>query len=332
MREPASALEPADLAKPDTPRERIAYLMYAAVERAAMALPEPWGRRLFDLGGTAAYYVAPRARGVIERNLSRVLGKAGTPEILRAASKEAFRSYARYWFDAFRIRVLSDQEFLGRMRIDGDENLAEAMEAGRGAIVALPHMGNWDVAGRWVHVRGWKIAAVAELLRPERLFQLFVDHRRAMGLRIVPLYDDRRAGEELVRLLAENHVVALVSDRNLKGKGVEVDMFGEARRIPPGPALLSLASGAPLLPCAVYDSDEGWVIQIGPPLQIERTDSLREDVTTLTRALAERFERAISAAPTQWHMFQPAWPVDENGARPDRTSAGGAATAGRSPG
>jgi lauroyl/myristoyl acyltransferase len=321
--EPASALEPADLAKPETPRERIAYLMYAGVERAATTLPESWGRRLFHFAGAAAYYVAPRARGVIERNLSRVLGKAATTEVLRAASKEAFRSYARYWFDAFRIAVMSDEEFMGRMRIDGDENLAEAMEAGRGAIVALPHMGNWDAAGRWVHLRGWKIAAVAELLRPERLFQLFVDHRRAMGLKIIPLYDDRRAGEELVRLLSENHVIALVSDRNLKGKGVEVTMFGESRMVPAGPALLSLASGAPLLPCAAYDSDEGWVIQIEPPLQIERTDSLRDDVTTLTRALAERFERAISAAPTQWHMFQPAWSADQDGASTEPREAPG---------
>jgi phosphatidylinositol dimannoside acyltransferase len=296
--EPASAIEPADLAKPETPRERIAYLMYASVERAARSLPESWGRRLFDIGGTAAYYVSPRARGVVERNLSRVLGKAAAPEVLRAASKEAFRSYARYWFEAFRVRVMGDDEFMSRVRVEGEENLAAAVEAGRGAIVALPHIGNYDVAGKWVHLRGWKITAVAELLRPERLFQLFVDHRRDLGLRIVPLYDDRRAGEELVQLLSQNHVIALVSDRNLKGKGVEVDMFGERRMMPAGPALLSLASGAPLLPCALYDSDEGWVIQIEPPLEIERTDSLRDDVTTLTRALAERFERAISAAPT----------------------------------
>jgi lauroyl/myristoyl acyltransferase len=312
--EPASAIEPADLAKPETPRERIAYLMYAGVERAARSLPESWGRRLFDIGGTAAYYVSPRARGVVEGNLSRVLGKAAAPEVLRAASKEAFRSYARYWFEAFRVRVMGDDEFMSRVRVEGEENLAAAVEAGRGAIVALPHIGNYDVAGKWVHLKGWKITAVAELLRPERLFQLFVDHRRELGLRIVPLYDDRRAGEELVQLLSQNHVIALVSDRNLKGKGVEVDMFGERRMMPAGPALLSLASGAPLLPCALYDSDEGWVIQIEPPLQIERTDSLRDDVTTLTRALAERFERAISAAPTQWHMFQPAWPADQDGA------------------
>jgi KDO2-lipid IV(A) lauroyltransferase len=308
MSEPAEAVEAADLEAPETPRERFAYLAYRAVERAAMTLPESWGRRLFHLGGAAAYHLAPRARSVVGRNLAQVLGSAATPDTVGAATREAFASYARYWYDAFRIRVLSDEEFLSRMRVEGQDNLAAAVEAGRGAIVALPHVGNYDAAGKWVHLKGWRITAVAELLRPQRLFQLFVDHRRELGLRIVPLYDDRRAGEQLVRFLSENEVIALVADRDLKGKGVEVEMFGERRMMPAGPALLSLATGAPLLPCALYDLDDGWVIYIGAPLEVERTGDLRQDVNTMTRELAARFERAIAAAPTQWHMFQPAWP------------------------
>jgi KDO2-lipid IV(A) lauroyltransferase len=163
---------------------------------------------------------------------------------------------------------------------------------------------------------GWRITAVAEVLRPERLFRLFLDHRRALGMGIVPLYDDRSVAQELVRLLSRNEIIALVADRDLKGTGVEVEMFGETRLLPAGPALLSLATGAPLLPCSVYDEGEGWVMMVEPPLVIERTDSLRDDVTTLTRALAARFERAIAAAPTQWHMFQPAWPADEAASPP----------------
>jgi lauroyl/myristoyl acyltransferase len=301
----------------ETVRERLAHGAYAAVERAAMALPEAWGRRLFHVGGSAAYYLAPGTRRVIERNLAHVLGPAAASEALDAAGREAFRSYARYWYDTFRIRVLSDEDFLARVRVEGDEHLAAAVEAGTGAIVALPHIGNWDAAGKWVHLMGWKITAVAELLRPERLFRLFLDHRRALGMGIVPLYNDRGVGQELIRLIRENHVIALVADRDLSGRGVEVEMFGESRVIPAGPALLSLGAGAPLMPCTVYDEGEdGWVIHIYPPLRIERTDRLRNDVTTMTGLLAAEFERAIAAAPTQWHMFQPAWPADELGSPP----------------
>jgi KDO2-lipid IV(A) lauroyltransferase len=296
----------------ETLKDRVSYAAFAAAEKVAMALPEDWGRRLFDLGAQAAFHAAPRSRRVVEGNLSRVIGRGPGSPALRAATREAFRSYGRYWYDTFRIRVMPDQEFLRRMRFEGHEHLARAVEAGTGAVLALPHLGNWDAAAKWVHLKGWKITAVAELLRPDRLFRLFLGHRQELGMNIVPLYDDRKVGEELVRLLGESHLVCLVSDRDLKGRGVLVEMFGEERRLPAGPALLSLATGAPLHPASLYDTDEGWVVFIDEPLVIERTGILRDDVTSLTRLLAAHFERSIAAAPTQWHMFQPAWePVDE---------------------
>jgi len=291
---------------PESLKDRLSYAGFAAVERLATALPEAWGRNLFDLGGEAAFFLAPKTRRVVESNLARVLGREpGSPEV-RAAAREAFHSYARYWFEAFRVRVMPDQEVLNRFRIDGREHLERFVREGKGAIMALPHMGNWDAAGKWVALQGWRISAVAELLRPERVFRLFLDHRKALGLNVVPLDDDRKVGEDLVRLLGENHVLALVSDRDLKGRGVLVEMFGEKRRMPAGPALLALATESPLMACSVYDTADGWLI-VMRPVEVERTGNLRADVVALTRRLAAEFERSIAAAPTQWHMFQPAW-------------------------
>jgi lauroyl/myristoyl acyltransferase len=300
-----------ELVAPDgteTMSERISYAVYAAAERTAMALPEFVGRRLFDAAALGAFYLASGARRVVQRNLSMVLGREPTSPVVLGATKEAFRSYGRYWYDTFNIRAMSQDEFRKRCRLEGREHLERALEAGRGAVLALPHLGNWDVAGAYVVGSGMPVTAVAELLRPERLFRLFLEHRRQLGMGIVPLYDDRKVGEELVRLIGENVLIALVADRDLKGRGVLVEMFGRPRRIPAGPALLSLFTGSPLMPAACYDVEDGWVVQIGEPLEIERTGSMRDDVTTLTRLLAARFERSISAAPTQWHMFQPAWP------------------------
>ena len=85
-------------------------------------------------------------------------------------------------------------------------------------------------------------------------------------------------------------------------------MFGRARRLPAGPALLSLTAGAPLLVTPVFQTEHGWRVVMTPPLSIERSGDRRADVTALTRRMAEEFERAIAAAPTDWHMFQPGWP------------------------
>jgi KDO2-lipid IV(A) lauroyltransferase len=292
-------------------RERLAYLGFATMERLAMALPERAGGALFELVGLAAWRLLARPRRTVERNLAHVLGEPLGSPVLEAAAKEVFRSYARYWFESFHVRVLSDEEVIKRFRMEGREHIDRAVGEGRGAVLALPHLGNWDVAGHWLHLQGYRMVAVAEQLRPKALYELFYRHRVALGMEIVPLAERRALGEELARRLAANELLTLVADRALRGRGVNVEMFGATRPLPPGPAALSLSTGSPLLPAAIYDADGGWLCVIRPPISIEPTGDRRRDVAALTRALAAEFERAIAAAPTQWHMLQPAWPEDE---------------------
>lgn len=312
----------------ETLQERLSYTAFAAAEKLAMALPESLGRPLFEGAGAAAFHFVTRARRVVASNLARVLGREAGSPLVQAATKEAFRSYGRYWYDTFHARVMPDEELLRRQVFIGREHLEKAFEDGKGLVLALPHLGNWDTAGAWVPRQGWRITAVAELLRPERLYNLFLEHRRALGMGVLALSDDRKVAEECVRLLSENELIALVADRDLKGNGVVVEMFGEERRIPAGPALLSLATGCPLMSASCYDTPAGWVTFISEPIEIERTDSLRADVTAMTRILASHFERAIAAAPTQWHMFQPAWEepsADRTGTPASAVDAAGSA-------
>ncbi len=246
-------------------------------------------------------------RQVVAGNLARVLGHPPDSEIVQLATREAFDLYARYWYETFALRSMSSEEVSRRFSVTGVEHIDDALAGGRGVIMALPHMGNWDAAGHWLAISGYRMTAVAEELKPKAVFDLFYRHRRALGMDIVPLTEGGRVAERLVMVLAENRILTLLADRNLSGRGVEVEMFGEARRLPSGPALLALTTGSPLLPACVYTTAEGWHTQIDPPLEIERTNQLRADVTTITEILARRFERSISAAPSDWHMFQPAW-------------------------
>lgn len=289
----------------ETPKETLAFWGYRTVEWLAMTLPERRGRRTFESLGRMAYRWMPNLRATVAANQARVLGTHVSDPRVATATREAFELYARYWFDAFVIRTLSLEEFNRRSRIVGLDLVDAALEAGKGCICVLPHTGNWDVGGAWFGVNGYPIVAVAEELRPLRLFELFVQHREAMGMKIVGL--SGHVGTQLKTLLAQNHMVALVADRDLTGRGIEVEMFGATRRIPAGPALLSLTTGAPLLCCPTYTLKDGWEVHFEGPLEIERSGDLRTDVAALTRLIAERFERAIASRPTDWHMFQPGW-------------------------
>jgi lauroyl/myristoyl acyltransferase len=293
--------------EPETRRETLGYWGYRSAEWLAMSLPERTGRRVFETLGRVAHRRLHGVRATVAANQARVLGAEPTDARVDHATREAFELYARFWFDAFRIRTMPEREFNERIVVLGVENIDRALEAGKGCVCALPHMGNWDAAGHWFGANGYRIAAVAEELRPPRLYELFLRHREELGMRIVGLTKEGHVGQQLKQLLSENWMVALVADRDLTGRGTEVEMFGATRRVPAGPALLSLSSGAPLVVCPVYTRDDGWEVRIEEPLEIERTGVIREDVAALSRLMAERFERAIAAKPTDWHMFQPAW-------------------------
>lgn len=292
----------------ESAKERLAYWGYRSVEWLGMTLPERAGRRVFRGLGRLAFRALPGVRATVAANQARVLGVEPDSSLAQAAAREAFDLYARYWFDSFRMRVLSSAEVNKRVQHAGREHIDRALEAGKGCICAVPHMGNWDAAGRWMAVGEYRVAAVAEELKPRRLFELFLDHRREIGMRIVPLSAGTHVGQQLAGLLADNWVVALVADRDLAGRGIEVEMFGAKRILPAGPALLSLSTGAPLLVCSLATTDDGWFVRINPPLEIDRTGNVRDDVATLTRLMGREFERAIAARPAEWHMFQPGWP------------------------
>ena len=290
----------------ETLRERLGYAVYAGGGRLARALPGRVGLPVFRALGGVAHASLPAVRGTVRRNQAQVLGLEPDDPLVRSAAREAFDLYARYWLDSFRAPLLSADEVDRRFVMEGSEAIDAALEAGTGCIAALPHMGNWDVAGKWVSQHYPRVAAVAEDLRPKRLTDLFVEHRRRLGMHILPLTANGNVGRQLARLLAANWIVALVADRELSGRGVEVRMFGRTRRLPSGPALLSITTGAPLLACAVFTTDDGWRCDVRR-IAFEATGERRDDVRELTQRLASAFERAVASRPPDWHMFQPAW-------------------------
>jgi phosphatidylinositol dimannoside acyltransferase len=299
----------------ETLGQRVAVGAFRSMERIAMRWPERPARLLFDVFGAAAFQVVRGTRATVAGNLAHVIGRPADSPLVQDATREAFSLYSRFWYEAFHVRTASKEEMNRRFVIEGLENIDRGIERGRGAICVLPHMGNWDAAGKFLAVNGYRMAAVAEELKPRRLFEFFLHHRRELGMHIVPLAKNRHVGVELARLLSDNWTITLVADRDLGGKGVEVEMFGAPRKLPAGPALLSLSTGAPLLPSSVYTTEDGWFCVIEEPVEIERTGSMRQDVATLTREVARSFERMIAARPTDWHMFQPAWD-DVAGASP----------------
>ncbi len=90
----------------------------------------------------------------------------------------------------------------------------------------------------------------------------------------------------------------------MTGTGVPVTFFGEATRMPAGPARLALDTGAPLLPVNCWFTPDGWGFHVGPP--IDTSGGLQPT----TQAMISRFAAGIAAHPADWHMLQRVWTAD----------------------
>jgi lauroyl/myristoyl acyltransferase len=295
---------------PETGRERVAYAAFAGASWIAKRLPTDLGRRLFQAAGSIAFRFASRLRATVAANQAHVLGRPVDDPFVQANTREAFRRYARYWYDSFAIEEWDAADVAAGFSWDGDEHLFRFHEEGNGIIAVLPHLGNWDAAARAMADRGLRMVAVAEHLRPERLFRLFVRQRERYGIEVIALDGHGGVGKALTGALAEGKLIGLLADRDLTGRGIEVEMFGARRRLPAGPALLAISTGAPVVVVGTYETPDGWRGIAWPLAMPELTRDRRTDATAITQAIADAFERLISASPADWHVFEPAWPED----------------------
>lgn len=292
-------------------RALTAYKLGAAVARA---LPPPVAAGASRALSGGAVQAMPERRLIVERNLRRATGQDLSGLALRRAVQRTFESYARYWAESFRLPGLSRDEVDAGLSYEGFEHIERARADGHGPIMAIPHLGGWEWAAFWLTmVADIPVTAVVEPIEPPELFEWFVEFRRSLGMHVVPL--GPRAGAAVIKGIRERHVICLLADRDIQGGGIEVTFFGERTTLPGGPATLALRTGAPILPCAVYNRGRGHLCVIRAPVPAERRGSLREDVTRITQQIADELEVLIRAEPEQWHLMAPNWPSDHDALR-----------------
>jgi phosphatidylinositol dimannoside acyltransferase len=259
--------------------------------------------------GFGASFANADRRAMVTRHLRRV-NPSWSDRQIRHAVREAYDSYARYWIDSLRLPSLSARTVEAGFTLDGFHHISDAIDRGTGAMLALPHLGGWEWAGRWLADSGYPVTVIVERVDPPELFDWFVSWRRDLGMTVVPLGPD--AGRAALGALRGNEVVCLLCDRDIQGGGVEVEFFGERTTLPGGPATLALRTGAPIIPVGVYFTERvnGHHAVVRPPVASERRGKLRDDITRVTQAIAGELELLVRRAPEQWHLFQPNWPSD----------------------
>ncbi|MFF4245324.1 phosphatidylinositol mannoside acyltransferase [Streptomyces sp. NPDC001822] len=291
-------------------RERLTDGLYGLGWGAVKKLPEPVATALFRTLADQVWKRRGKSVLRLESNLARVVPDADAAR-LAELSRAGMRSYMRYWMESFRLPTWSPRRIKESINVRDAHRLTEGLDAGQGVVLALPHLGNWDLAGAWV-TTDLKVpfTTVAERLRPETLYDRFVAYRQGLGMEVLP-HEGGAAFGTLARRLRSGGLVCLVADRDLSASGIEVDFFGDTARMPAGPALLAQQTGALLLPVTLwYDGTPVMQARVHPPVAVPETGTRAEKTSAMTQELADAFAGGIAEHPEDWHMLQRLWLSD----------------------
>ena len=292
----------------------------------ACHLPEAPLTAAAELAGDAWYRLAPGRAAQARRNLRRVCvalaasgrgsstvrAAANDPRALERLVRSAFRHYARYYLEVARTPALRPGDVDRCLDIETPELVVEAFSPGRTVLFVGLHFGAIELPALFLASRVGGAVAPMETIDDAALQAWFVRTRGAAGVRIVGLREARR---ELLAALRDGAAVGLVGDRDLTGGGAPVPLFGAPAKLPLGPAMLAVESGATPYVVGVrraaHARYRGRLERIEVPVEGSR----RERVSATMTALAGAFERVVEDAPAQWWaVFFPIWPDLEEAA------------------
>lgn len=284
--------------------ELFSYWTYAFAWKITKALPEKTAYKLFNSISRILYQKNPGPVQRMRSNYSRVHPELDSTDLENLVA-DGLDSYLRYWCDTFRLPSWSAEFTRSRVIVENEEFLRQPLREGRGVVVSLPHAGNWDHAGAYFCASGAPLVTVAEHLKPEKLFRKFLAYRESIGMEVLDA--NSRSLAILSQRLRNNRLVALVADRDLSKTGVEVDFLDGPSRMPVGPALLSIQTGAPLITAFVKYEPVGIRIIFDPEIAIPGDGTQQEKVRAMTQVCADRFGSYIQAHTQDWHMLQRIW-------------------------
>jgi KDO2-lipid IV(A) lauroyltransferase len=289
-----------------TLKNRLVGAAYALGWSAVCRMPESWAASAFGFVGDIAWRRQGARVRVLEGNLLRVLGPGATGQDLRAASRASMQSYARYWLEIFRLPVMTTERLVDGTVASGEvDTLLAHLASGRGVVVPLPHMGNWDQAGAWIIAKGaGSFTTVMERLDPESVYDRFVAFREGLGMEVLPASGGANAFGVLAQRLRAGKMVALPSDRDVAGGGIEVDFFGEKALMMGGSAALAVQTGAALMPAVLWYEEDRWGIHVCEEIPVPAEGDRWEKAAAMTQQVARVFEDGIRQHPADWHMLQ----------------------------
>lgn len=296
------------------------YFLYRIGQCIASCLPLKAAYAVADILSDIRYFFAFEDNRNVKSNLRIIFPRKSVWE-LRNIRIRMNRNFARYLVDFFRFNELDGAYIEKYVQVENRHIFDQVLARGNGCILLTAHLGNWELGGVVLSLLGYPLWAVALPHKSKKVDAFFNFQRESKGLRVIPL---GKAFIRCVNILKSNELIALVGDRDFtKDGGILVDFFGKPAYLPKGPAMISLMTGAPIVPAFMFRNStrDGFTIRFEKPVVLNTGEKLSpkngkyprirkvkvEEVKSLTESCARVMEEYIRSFPEQWYMFKKFW-------------------------
>ena len=282
------------------------FFLYIIGQRIVNFLPLSAAYAFAQVISDLQYAVSTTDRRSVRSNMKKIFKSENIDE---RHVKDVFRFFGRYLVDFFRMVRDVDESFIQKnVKCEGVENLKEVLGRGKGAIIITAHIGNWELGGIIMSKMGFPIHAVALPHKHKLVNDFFNSQRKKCGVSVVP---PNQAFRRFLEKLKENESVALVADRDFGINGIIMNFFGCPTLLPKGPAVLSIKTGAGIVPTFfMFNPDGTYSLTFNKPVYPSYVDdqTLSEDVLKeMINKYITVIEEKIRQFPGQWLMFRKFW-------------------------
>ena len=280
------------------------YLLYRFAQAFALILPLRVAYSIAVFLSDIRFLFARQDRFYVTANLKVMFPYKSVDEIEKI-SIQLFRNFAKYLVDFFRFKKIQSEYINKNIHVKDVHYIDDALAQGKGAILLTAHMGNWELGGVATSMLGYPFTTVALPHKSKKVNAFFNKQRERKGIKVFPLGN---AAKALLRALRNNDLLALVGDRDFLGKGILVDLFGKPTIFPLGPAVLSLQTGAKIIPSfTLRRPDDTFDLVFNKPIEYNVSGDKEKDLKEIVIKYKLVFEEYMRLYPEQWFMFKRFW-------------------------
>jgi KDO2-lipid IV(A) lauroyltransferase len=281
------------------------YIIARIAAAGVFVLPMRLGVFLGGKLGVLLFFLLKKQRLLTIENLTSAFGAEKSEKEIYNTAKAVFRNLGKNAAEFINFPKINSKNIDRLVETDGFEKIDRALAEKKGCIILSCHLGNWELSAAYASLKGYPANAIARPLRDERFDRLVNGYRASKGIGII---SRDSSFKKIVGILKSNQMVGILPDQDIDSvEGVFVNFFNRRAYTPAGPVLLSMVSGAPIIPifCIRQNGKHKFIVE--EPIKLEITGDKEKDILINTQKWSDVTERYIRKYPEQWVWMHRRW-------------------------